>query len=75
MLVNRVLQGAVSRFYDATTAHGAALLKALIDRQAQIIAYNNDFYAMTFVVVPPLLFLRRAPPARVVAPPKPAAAE
>ena len=77
---NRVLQGAgaVSRFYDATTAHGAALLNALIDRQAQIIAYNNDFYAMTFVVVPPLLLLlllRRAPPARVVAPPKPAAAE
>ena len=56
---NRLLQGAgaVTRFLDPATAHGAALLNAMIDRQAQIIAYNNDFYAMTFIVIPPLLLL------------------
>ena len=64
---DRLLQGtgAVARYFDPTTAHGAALLNATINRQAQIIAYNNDFFAMTFIVVPPLLLLlllRRAPP-------------
>ncbi|MDE2005626.1 MAG: EmrB/QacA family drug resistance transporter, partial [Rhodospirillales bacterium] len=64
---DRLLQGAgaVSRLLDPATAHGAALLNATIDRQAEIIAYNNDFYAMTFIVVPPLLLLlllRRARP-------------
>jgi hypothetical protein len=69
---DRLLQGtgAVARYFDPATAHGAALLNATINRQAQIIAYNNDFFAMTFIVVPPLLLLlllRRAPP-----PPAPA---
>ncbi|MGH7040795.1 MAG: DHA2 family efflux MFS transporter permease subunit [Acetobacteraceae bacterium] len=56
---DRVLQGvgAISRAYNPFTAHGAAMLNAVIDRQAQIIAYNNDFLAMSFAVVPPLLML------------------
>jgi hypothetical protein len=29
----------------------------MINHQAQIIAFNNDFRMMTFVVVPPLLLL------------------
>ncbi|MDE2583135.1 MAG: DHA2 family efflux MFS transporter permease subunit [Rhodospirillales bacterium] len=66
---DRVMQGAgaVSRLLDPLTAHGAALLNDMIDRQAQIIAYNNDFHAMSFAVVPPLLLillLRRIRPTR-----------
>ena len=64
---DRVLQGnnAVSRLLDPTTRHGAALLNRMIDHQAQIIAFNDDFRMMCFVVIPPLLLLllmRRANP-------------
>jgi DHA2 family multidrug resistance protein len=65
---DRVLQGgnAVARLYDPTTRHGAALLNAAINRQAEIIAYNNDFHVMAYVVIPPLvmLLLLRGPRAR-----------
>ena len=56
---DRVLQGndAVSHMLDPATRHGAALLDQMINHQAQIIAYNNDFRLMTLVVVPPLLLL------------------
>jgi len=56
---NRVLQtgGAVTRMLGPATRHGAALLDRMVDHQAQIIAYNNDFHMMTFVIVPPLLLL------------------
>jgi DHA2 family multidrug resistance protein len=56
---DRVLQGGdgVSRMLDPTTRHGAAMLDQMINHQAQIIAFNNDFRMMTFVVVPPLLLL------------------
>ena len=37
--------------------HGAALLNQEVTRQAQIIAYNNDFRMMSFVIIPPLLLL------------------
>ena len=64
---DRLLQGhtAVARAYDPLTRHGAALLNAAVNRQAEIIAYNNDFHMMAFVVIPPLLMLfllRRARP-------------
>jgi DHA2 family multidrug resistance protein len=52
---NRMLQG-LSAWNPATT-HGAALLNQEVTRQAQIIAYNNDFRMMTFVIIPPLLLL------------------
>ena len=42
---------------NPATPHGAELLDAMINRQAQIIAYNNDFLMMSFVVIPPLLLL------------------
>jgi DHA2 family multidrug resistance protein len=62
---NRLLQNhdAVGRLLDPTTLHGAEMLNAMIDRQAQIIAFSNDFRMMTFVVIPPLLllFLMRRP--------------
>jgi DHA2 family multidrug resistance protein len=56
---DRVLQGndAVSHMLDPATRHGAAMLDQMINHQAQIIAFNNDFRMMTFVVVPPLLLL------------------
>jgi DHA2 family multidrug resistance protein len=56
---DRVLQGndAVSHGLDPATRHGAALLDQMINHQAQIIAFNNDFRLMSIVVVPPLLLL------------------
>jgi MFS transporter, DHA2 family, multidrug resistance protein len=56
---DRVLQGndSVSHMLDPATRHGAAMLDQMINHQAQIIAFNNDFRMMTFVVVPPLLLL------------------
>jgi DHA2 family multidrug resistance protein len=70
---DRVLQGndAVSHMLDPATQHGAAMLDQMINHQAQIIAYNNDFRMMTLVVVPPLLLLlvmRRHERRPVVAP-------
>jgi MFS transporter, DHA2 family, multidrug resistance protein len=49
--------GAMSLMVDPTTKAGAALLDQVINRQAEIIAYNNDFHLMSFVVIPPLLLL------------------
>ncbi|HET8996135.1 MAG TPA: MFS transporter, partial [Acetobacteraceae bacterium] len=56
---DRTLQGhdTVSRLLDPATRHGAALLDRLINHQAQIIAFNDDFRMMCFVVIPPLLLL------------------
>ena len=64
---DRVLQGggAVSQYLSPATRHGAALLDQMINHQAQIIAYNNDFRMMAFAVVPPLLLLLLMRPARV----------
>ncbi len=71
---DRVLQGtgAVAHLWNPATAHGAALLDQEVNRQAQIIAYNNDFHMMAFIVVPPLLLLLLL---RRVARPTAAAAE
>ena len=56
---DRVLQMGdyVSRVLDPATRRGAALLDAMINRQARIIAYNNDFRLMMLTIVPPLLLL------------------
>ena len=56
---DRVLQAgdAASRMLDPATRHGAAVLDQMINQQAQIIAFNNDFRMMSLVVVPPLLLL------------------
>ena len=55
----RLLQGGdpTSHLLDPTTRHGAVLLDQMVNYQAQIIAYNNDFRLMMLVVVPPLLLL------------------
>ncbi len=56
---NRTLQAndAVTHLLAPATTHGAALLDTMINREAQIIAYSNDFRMMTFVVIPSLLLL------------------
>jgi DHA2 family multidrug resistance protein len=61
---NRVLQMGdyVSRTLSPVTRHGAALLDDMINHQARIIAYNNDFRLMILTIVPPLvllIFMRR----------------
>lgn len=56
---DRVLQSgdAASRLLDPATRQGAALLDQMVNQQAQIIAYNNDFRMMAMVAVPALLLL------------------
>ncbi len=56
---DRALQAgdAAGRVLDPTTRHGAAMLDSMINHQAQIIAFNNDFRMMTLTIVPPLLLL------------------
>jgi DHA2 family multidrug resistance protein len=56
---DRVLQmgDPVSRLLDPATRHGAAMLDQMIDHQARIIAYNNDYRLMMLTIVPPLLLL------------------
>jgi DHA2 family multidrug resistance protein len=56
---DRVLQGhnTVQHLLDPSTRHGAAALNGMIQHQAQIIAFNDDFRMMSMVVLPPLLLL------------------
>ncbi len=56
---NPLLHGnsAVARILDPMTTHGAELLNQLIERQSQIIAYNDDYRIMTFLTLPTLLLL------------------
>jgi DHA2 family multidrug resistance protein len=62
---NRALQdgGIVQQLWDPTSRHGAALLDHVINRQAQIIAYIDDYKMMIFTTLPALLllFLMRRP--------------
>jgi DHA2 family multidrug resistance protein len=55
---NRLLQaGAAGHFLNPATAAGAGLLDAAINRQAQIIAYNDDYRMMIVATLAPLLLL------------------
>ena len=62
---NRALQdgGAVQQHLDPATTHGAAMLDHMINQQAQIIAYIDDYKMMIFTTLPALLllFLMRRP--------------
>jgi len=62
---HRALQGhdVAGQLLDPGSAAGAQILDMMVNRQAQIVAYANDYRLMTWVVVPPLLlllFMRRA---------------
>ena len=56
---NRALTsgGMVSQVWDPATRHGAALLDSVVNRQAQIIAYMDDYKMMIFTTAPILLLL------------------
>ena len=65
---NRALTsgGAVEHFWDPATRHGAAMLDTVVNQQAQIIAYIDDYKMMIFTTAPMLLLLllmRRSKPA------------
>jgi DHA2 family multidrug resistance protein len=69
---NRALQGggAVTRMLDPYTAHGAAMLDQMINQQATLIGYIDDFKLMMLTTMPTilLLFLMRRP-SRLAKPP------
>ncbi len=52
---NRAL--AAIGWYDPTTHHGAALLDKVVNQQAQIIAYSNDYLMLICTTLPALLLL------------------
>ena len=56
---NRALQGpgAVHQQLSPTTHHGAMLLDQIINQQAQIIAYIDDYKMMIYTTLPALLLL------------------
>jgi MFS transporter, DHA2 family, multidrug resistance protein len=60
--LNRAFEGAAAAL-SPVTAHGAQMLDAMINRQAEIIAYNNDWKLMMLMALPmlPLLLLMRGP--------------
>jgi DHA2 family multidrug resistance protein len=55
--------GAVQHMWDPATRHGAAMLDQVINQQAQITAYVDDYHMMIFTTLPSLLllFLMRRP--------------
>ena len=68
---NRAFQdSAAGRMLDPATAKGAAMLDALVNQQAQIIAYIDVFMAMLIITAPSvlLLLLMRRPAASAAAP-------
>ncbi|HET6608592.1 MAG TPA: DHA2 family efflux MFS transporter permease subunit [Rhodopila sp.] len=61
---NRALQtgGAVTQHWNPATVHGASVLDQMVNQQAQIIAYINDYRLMVFTTLSSLallVFMRR----------------
>ena len=54
--LNRAFQGAAASLMP-TTPHGAQALNAMLNQQAEIIAYNNDWKLMMLMAAPMLLLL------------------
>ena len=71
---NRALQtlGSAKEWLDPGSHHGAMMLDRIVNHQAQIIAYINDYVLMIFTTLPSLLLLllmhrpRHVPAAEVV---------
>jgi DHA2 family multidrug resistance protein len=63
---------AVAQFWNPLTAAGRAALDAVITRQAQIIAYIDDYKLLLFatLAVIPLLVVFKRPPRRTSATPE-----
>lgn len=54
----------IAHWLNSGTASGARLLDSMVNREAQVIAYSNDFRLLMLSALPPLLLLfalRRAP--------------
>src|SRR5690606_26118440 len=69
---------AIQRYWDLGTLAGRAALDEVINRQAQIIAYADDFRLMmlvTFAALPFVLLLRPPPRRAATAAPGPAAVD
>jgi len=73
---NRALLGqdAVQAAWGPATHHGAMLLDQVVNHQAQIIAFNNDYRLLSLVVIPPLFLLLLMRP-HVIRAPQAAAAD
>jgi DHA2 family multidrug resistance protein len=56
---NRALQdgGAISHAWNPASTHGAAMLDQIVNQQAQIVAYLDDYKMMIFTTLPSLLLL------------------
>jgi DHA2 family multidrug resistance protein len=56
---NRALQalGSMHQLVDPATRHGAALLDRLVNQQAQIVAYADDYVLLILITVPAWLLL------------------
>jgi DHA2 family multidrug resistance protein len=56
---NRALQGGgmVSRMWNPMQPHGAAMMDNLVNQQAQITAYIDDYWMMIFTTLPSLVLL------------------
>jgi DHA2 family multidrug resistance protein len=68
--------GTVTHMLNPATSRGAALLNSVLDTQAQIIAYVDDYRFMLISTIPAVacLLLMRKPP-KFAAPPQAQAAE
>src|SRR5262249_45334018 len=65
---NRALQAApVHHWLDPATGHGVAWLDRIVNEQAQIVAYSNNYVLLILATIPAwlLLLLMRLPPRRV----------
>jgi MFS transporter, DHA2 family, multidrug resistance protein len=62
---NRALQGGgmVTQMWNPLHTHGAAMMDQMVNQQAQITAYVDDYWLMVFTTLPSLLllFLLRRP--------------
>jgi len=56
---NRALQtaGPMHQWLDPATRHGAALLDRMVNQQAQIVAYANDYVMLIMTTLPALVLL------------------
>jgi len=63
--VNRMFEDPmIAQFWNPATAAGRAALDAVVTRQAQIIAYIDDYKLLmiaTLLVIPPLIAFKQAP--------------
>ena len=68
----------VSQWLNPSSAMGVRLLDGMVNREAQIMAYNNDYRLLALSAIPPLFLLfllRRAPRNQPVAAPPSARAQ